>query len=134
VKVSLTLWQRMNLEGIIRQKRTGDGEDFLTMYETWKKITVPDSERKEYFQNPCATCGTARGMDMQRIKLSDDLEVDLEKAEARKITALIQEWKNFSVDDGEWLIPLKLILKEVSGSVADAPSKPAEERRPARRN
>lgn len=118
--VKLTLWQRMNLEGIIRAQRVAESPDFLTMYDVWKKITVPDSERKEYAQNPCVTCGLARMFDMDRVNLAPARDVDIEKAEARKLIELLAGWKQFNVDDGEWLFPLKVILKEAAGEASPA--------------
>lgn len=118
--ISLTLWQRMNLEGIIRSKRTKDGDDFLTMYETWKKIAVPDSIRKDYAKSPCDKCGQGRAIDLDALALAGETEVELEKAEARKLQTLLAEWPNFNVDDGEWLIPLKEVLNKASGESSPA--------------
>lgn len=123
MKISLTLWQRLNLEGIIRAKQSADNGEFLTLYETWKQIKVSDSTRKEYMANTCPTCGIGRQFDMERILAASELDVELEKAEARSVLALLADWKKFTVDDGEWMLSLKEKLKLASGDNPSATPK-----------
>lgn len=125
MKVTLTLWQRFNLDGIMRQQRMGDGEDFLALLDLWRKLAVSDALRKDYQRAPCSACGQGRLWDMDALALVEPLTLDLEKAEVRKLSALISGWRQFTVDDADWLTSIKAQLAaagEGGSPAAAAPS------------
>lgn len=107
MKVTLTLWQRLNLDGIMRRQQMGDGEDYLALLDLWRKLQVSDALRKEYQRAPCSACGQGRLWDMDGLALAEPLSLDLEKAEVRKLSGLIAGWRQFTMDDADWLQDIK---------------------------
>lgn len=112
--VSFTLWQRINLDNLIRARKVVDGKDYITLFKVWEKFTVPDEERDEYIVQHCPTCGTPSRFDTKKVDDAEPLEFELESAEARELTSALKDFKP-SVVDGKWWIPVKATLIEVGG-------------------
>lgn len=135
MKVTFTLWQRLNLEGVMQQQRQVDGRDYLALVDLWRKIAVPDSIRKDYAGNVCGACGAPRGgsiWDREKIELAAPLEIEVEKGEARVALDICTAYKK-TVTDSEWWFPMKRDLQAVTGDenpTAAAPASPAN--RPGR--
>lgn len=142
MNVTFTIWQRMNLEGIITRQKMGMGADLLVLLELWKKITVSEDIRKEYAIKPCAACGQGRMWNQEKLEIAATSQIDLEKAEARKALTLIEGWREFTVLDLKWLAPLKKSLQTAGGyddpsaapTAAAAGGGPAARRRGGRAN
>lgn len=107
-KLTLTVAQRINLESIIRTKRSADGDDFIQLCELREKIGFEDDERKQYLQVE----GNLTTLRPAVIKQTVGREFELEKAEVRKIQSLLTDWQGYTTDDAYWLRPLKESLKQ----------------------
>lgn len=107
----LTIVQRLSLENIIRQQRGGAGEDFLVLVDLWKKLALRDDEKVGLIEPACIHCG-AQSRYSAKALLLEPIEVNLERAESRRLVSLLDGWRQFTVDDHAWLSSLREQLKE----------------------
>jgi hypothetical protein len=109
--VKLSIIQRLNLEGLIRQQRSAPDDSLETFHDLFVKVQIPDDERLIYVRDD------GRGnaiIDRAVVEKAEEIEVTLEKAEARKMLQLIDGTlcKTFNVDDLQWIKPLRVQLRE----------------------
>ena len=105
--MKLTVQQRLNLEGMIRQQRSPDDETLMLNYDLLQKVRVPESERSLYMREVFNGQSIVTEFLTKPIQTAPVLEVDLSAAEVRRLEALLREWKQYSADDVEWLMSLK---------------------------
>lgn len=135
MKITLTLWQRLNLEGVILQQRQSDGHDYLTLVDFWRKIAVPDRKRQEVASGICAACGAPRRgsiWDRAKIDLEPAHEIEVEKAEARIALDILAGHK-FNVADSEWFEGVKSMLREAAGYDSNPAALPVRHSTPTTR-
>jgi hypothetical protein len=113
--MKLTIQQRLNLEGMIRQQRSPDDETLMLNFDLLQKVRVPESERPLYMRdNP------AGGVEFvtRAIQTAGVLEVELNSAELRRLESLLREWENYGTDDVEWLMAIKKQITAINSGVA----------------
>lgn len=128
-RFTLTVQQRLNIEGIIRQQRSPDDETLMLNYDLLKKIRIGTEERPLYMREVTTPQGTMSEFNNRNIQAAPSVEVNLEAPEIRRLETLLREWKQYSTDDIEWLSGLKRQIGAVNNGVAamprlDGPVKP----------
>jgi hypothetical protein len=120
---SLTLMQRLSIVAIIRRQRNASNDDFFTLVDLFKKVQVPEDQAKDIMLPACPTCGSQVRVNMAKVVATKPVDVDFEKAEARRLASLIEGWREFTVDDADWLMPLRAQLKQFEAN-EPAPAAP----------
>jgi len=121
----MTVQQRLNLEGMLRQQKSEDGEALMTSYELLKKIRIPTEDRVLYMREIQTPQGPATEFFNRTINAAPSTDIELESAEIRRLEGTLKDWKNYSPEDVEWLIDLKKQLSAVNNGTAAAKKKSA---------
>lgn len=98
---------RFHVATILGQQRTEDADSFV-LWDIIKKVRLPDEQRREIFREFRPGEGI---LDEEAIKRIEDVEVELEKAEVRKLRDTLKAWRGFTPPDTEWWAPLKKQLE-----------------------
>lgn len=108
--MKLSIRQRLNLDGILRQQKSTDGEELMLNYDLVKKVKMPREDRSIYVREVMG--GIV--LDEKAIDAGPVLAVELSTAEVRRLQAVLRAWTQFGPDDVEWLNDVKDQLNEVT--------------------
>ena len=126
--MKLTVQQRLNLEGMIRQQRSPDDETLMLNFDLLQKVRVPESERTLYMRDAFNGQAMITEFITKAIQTAPLLDVELNSAELRRLEALLREWKNYGTDDVEWLMNIKKQIASInSGTVSTKPDGAAKD-------
>lgn len=107
--LTLNVFARLNLEAMIRSHRSEDHEEILMLVDLRDKLCYSDSERSTYvLELP----GRAPEFKMEAVKRGTPVSMEFEKAELRKIAALLRPVKVTADDATNWYLDLRKQLLE----------------------
>jgi len=102
----------LNISAIVGQQKVSM-TDLHVLSDLSKKVTVPDDVRESIMRD----LGNGQAiLDMEAMKAIPDAELDLEKAEARKLKQLLKDWTQYGPADLDWLDPVMKQLDEPASS------------------
>jgi len=124
--LKLTVQQRLNIEGIIRQQRSPDDETLMINFELLKKIRIPAEEKQIYLRDIPTPQGIMTEFYNKTIQAALPADVTLETAEFRRLDSLLKDWKQYTTDDVEWLMDLKGQIARINNGVASSSKRQSE--------
>lgn len=104
--MEFTALQRLSLEFLLGNQK-GNISEMETIYDILKKIKLPDHEKDLYLK----VLPDKILLDEKAMSDAEVLNVDLEKAERRKLLEVLDAHQGFGPADVEWVMPLKTQLK-----------------------
>lgn len=107
MKITLTCLQRLSLDSLIGAQQ-GTLDEIFLLHDIREKLQMSRSSRAQYFK--VLANGTVMA-DEEAIATGEPLEIELEKAESRKVLDLLKTWRNFGEADIAWVAPLKKALE-----------------------
>jgi hypothetical protein len=107
--ITMTVRQRLNVEGLIRQERPDELEGVYLLRDMMNKIRIPEEERGQYVAE---VLGQVRLDDKAINAATGTIDVSFNMPEARKLKTLVRKWKP-NVDDLVWYEPLLEALQDV---------------------
>jgi len=106
--IQFTLMQRFGIETLLNLQ-TGSISELSTLYDIAKKIKI---EKRDQFVLTLAN--GSQVVDQDAIDKFPILNIELEKAEVRKLLELLVGNKTFKQGDLEWVLPLKKQLDQLA--------------------
>jgi hypothetical protein len=104
----MSIRARLNIAAIVGQQKVSM-TDLHVLSDLSKKVTVPEEVRETLMRD----IGNGQAiLDADAMKAIPDAEVDLEKAEARKLKQVLKDWSQYGPADLEWLDPIIKQLEE----------------------
>jgi hypothetical protein len=96
-EVSLTIQERVNLEGILLSQRV-DPESMFLLEDIRSKVKLTDDERDLYLQMlPDGSLGLVKGFES-----APEIVAEFSSSELRKMKSVLEGWKNYSLLDRNW--------------------------------
>ena len=109
----MSIRARLNITGILGQQKVAYN-DMHVLSDLLKKVTVPDEVR----ENIMRELGNGQAiLDPQAMKEIPDVELELEKAEIRKLKQVLKDWNQYGPADLDWVEPIMKQLDEVPATV-----------------
>jgi hypothetical protein len=106
--ITMSIRARLNIAAIVGQQKVSM-TDLHVLSDLSKKVTVPEEVRETLMRD----IGNGQAiLDADAMKAIPDAEVDLEKAEARKLKQVLKDWSQYGPADLEWLDPIIKQLEE----------------------
>lgn len=102
--LTLNVFSRLNLEALIRSQKTEDHEELLLLCDLRNKVGYDDTERSVYVRS---IPGMAPEIKLDVARKATPFVVELEKAELRKVAALVRPMKVTTDDASEWYLDLR---------------------------
>jgi len=103
--IEFTLIQRLSLEALLGQQR-GSVADLITLFDITNKLKV---EAREAYVKELPDGRVL--VDNEAISKTPPVQIELEKAERRKLLDIIKGHNTFGPSDLAWVLPLKKQLE-----------------------
>ena len=108
--IQMSIRARLNIAAIVGSQKVSM-TDLHVLSDLLKKVTVPDDVRENIMRD----LGNGQAiLDTAAMKAIADVEIDLEKAESRKLKQLLKDWTQYGAGDLEWLDPIMKQLDETA--------------------
>lgn len=107
MNIEFSLLQRLSVEALLNQQR-GNVSDLITVFDLTNKVKVEDRDSFiKVLPNGQAI------VDNDVLNKAPIQNVDLEKAESRKLLEILKSHDGFGPSDLTWVLPLKKQLEAV---------------------
>jgi hypothetical protein len=109
----MSIRARLNIAGIVGQQKVAYA-DMHVLSDLLKKVNPPDEVREMIMRD----LGNGQAiLDQDALKATPDVELDLEKAETRKLKEILKGWTQYGPSDLDWLDPIMKQLDEAPATV-----------------
>jgi hypothetical protein len=113
--ITMSTRGRLNIAAIVGQQKVSVN-DLHVLGDLFKKVSLPDEVRETIMRD----IGNGQAiLDIEAMKAHPDAEIDLEKAESRKLKQILKDWQQYGPADLEWLDP---VLKQLEEPAAATPN------------
>lgn len=126
MNVKFSVYQRLNIEGLIRGIRGKDDEEMMINLSLLKKTRIPKEEKAAFVREFDSPQGPQAVLIMRSITAASDEDIDLETAEIRRLQSILRD-AQIGPEDLEWKHPLEEQLRKMDTGVVKITDKKKKE-------
>lgn len=91
VSINLGPWARINITELVNRQTGLTVDGLKTAISLGDKMSIPESETKDYHSSACPVCNVGLGFDVEKMKAAPVVAVELENAEAKHLKELLEK-------------------------------------------